>query len=399
LGFVDVDAAVAAYCRGGGSAGAALHCMPEVYWLLCSLQRARVNGTAPFAALGDGWPGLERFHIAGGVVSVPLRSRTTLPFDCTNLIAIYTPSHAEALLPDGGGELELPRPARLVVTDPGFSDDACEDAARVVAELRKLSGCRQDGSDVLVFVTHEHHDHYEGMSRLLEHFPGAMLLVHAGIERHLFAQDGAPGRHWAMSSTPLTHGDVQRDGVGPAIRIVGEHSSSVVCLANGKGHTSSHTCLFVPEPHCVLLAGDHVVGYGSAVLDPDSGSIAEYLATTQHLIGLQPRICLPAHGRPLFQPVAVLRHYHKHRLAREESILQAIGQLAERTEGVTRVTMADIVEIVYAATPRELWPAAQRNVRLHVEKLLGEGRVDCGKVAICMDVVDLRAALKVQGSL
>ena len=255
----------------------------------------------------------------------------------------------------------------------------------------KLSRCSPDGSDVLVFLTHEHHDHYEGTPQLLQRFPKAMMLVHEGIQQRLFDIQGAPGKLWPLAAPASTHEDASRAELGPCIRI-GEPGtpSSFLHLACGKGHTSSHTCLFLPSPHEVLLAGDHVVGYGSAVLDPESGSIAEYLATTQYLIDLSPRIALPAHGRPLLQPIPVLRHYYKHRLAREEAILAAVHQLASHgsASAPVTVTMAGIVAVVYATTPKELWPAAQRNVRLHVLKLMEEGRIDAG-AAVCLDVVKI----------
>lgn len=257
-------------------------------------------------------------------------------------------------------------------------------------ELVKLSGCSADGSDVLVFLTHEHHDHHEGTPQLLQRFPKAMMLVHEGIRQRLFGE-GAPGQLWPLQSSATTHSDASRAGLGPAIRIGLEgQASSFVHLAGGKGHTSSHTCLFLPSPHNVLLAGDHVVGYGSAVLDPDSGDIAEYLTTTQYLVDLKPAIGLPAHGRPLLQPVAVLRHYHAHRLKREEAILSAVQQLGEAGTQVSpvQVTMAAIVAIVYATTPKELWPAAQRNVRLHVQKLMVEDRLGPG-VSVCLDVAKI----------
>lgn len=49
------------------------------------------------------------------------------------------------------------------------------------------------------------------------------------------------------------------------------------------GHTDGHLVVFEPSTR-TLLAGDHVVGVGSAVLDPECGDMAQYLQSTRHVI-------------------------------------------------------------------------------------------------------------------
>ena len=52
------------------------------------------------------------------------------------------------------------------------------------------------------------------------------------------------------------------------------------------------------EERKVLIAGDHVVGFGSAVLDPVTGSMTRYFESTRKMIDLDPKLVLPAHGPP-----------------------------------------------------------------------------------------------------
>lgn len=98
----------------------------------------------------------------------------------------------------------------------------------------------------------------------------------------------------------------------------------------------------------VLLAGDHIVGVGSAVLDAEcvlpvrcficmrcltraltstssGGDMRTYLETTRRFLDLQPALAVPAHGPLSYDPVPLLQSYIAHRQAREDQILTAIA--------------------------------------------------------------------------
>ena len=68
-------------------------------------------------------------------------------------------------------------------------------------------------------------------------------------------------------------------------------------------------------------------------------------------------------------PIPKIQYYIKHRMAREEQILECVKAASEG------VTAMDIVKIVYKETPEKLWKAAQVNVGHHLEKLLEEKQV------------------------
>jgi glyoxylase-like metal-dependent hydrolase (beta-lactamase superfamily II) len=127
------------------------------------------------------------------------------------------------------------------------------------------------------------------------------------------------------------------------------------------GHTEGHMALWERNGR-VLIAGDHIVGVGSAVLDAkyhthfarttrthalphtraarahivndgwlllvrNGGDMLQYFDTTRKLIDLQPVLAIPAHGPPHYDPCALLRSYIAHRQAREDQILAAITQV------------------------------------------------------------------------
>jgi len=137
------------------------------------------------------------------------------------------------------------------------------------------------------------------------------------------------------------------------------------------GHTDSHIALF-EEKSRTLIAGDHVVGFGSAVLDSKSGGdMYDYFKSTHLMLELNPRIVLPAHGQPNFSPIELLNYYLTHRQQRENAILECYKS--------GKVTLDEIVRTVYTDTPPQMWPAAKHNIELHLRKLQKEGRIEsCG---------------------
>lgn len=131
-----------------------------------------------------------------------------------------------------------------------------------------------------------------------------------------------------------------------------------------------------------------MVGVGSAVLDIETGDMKDYLDSTKyeqtftpfplvdpknlylfrfrHLISLQPRVALPAHGPPNFSATALLETYLKHRQAREDAILAVLK--------TGRTKIDDIIQEVYKDTPPHLQKIARSNVELHLRKLKTESK-------------------------
>lgn len=106
-----------------------------------------------------------------------------------------------------------------------------------------------------------------------------------------------------------------------------------------------------------------VVGSEYTVLDPRSGDMKEYLVTTERLIALQPLLLLPAHGNPVYNPIARLHTYLQHRLEREEQILSVLqsGHM--------------ILKTMYYIVPKRIWKYAKYNIQLHLKKLLKEHKI------------------------
>jgi glyoxylase-like metal-dependent hydrolase (beta-lactamase superfamily II) len=215
-------------------------------------------------------------------------------------------------------------PAWLV--DPGPALDAHRDA--IVAELERRGGLGG------IALTHDHHDHADGVAAIRERFTGAPL---------------AGGRG------PV---DVElRDGVrfGPLRAIA------------TPGHAPDHFAFVCGR---VALTGDAVLGEGSVFIAPDPGALSGYLEGLRRLRALDLDLLAPGHGPVVADPRAKLDEYVSHRLDRERRLVTAL-------DGGAR-TVDELLDAVWSDAPALLRPAATVTLAAHLDKLDGEGRLPSG---------------------
>ncbi len=220
-----------------------------------------------------------------------------------------------------------------LVVDPG-SDGADFIAAveEVVAELGGLAG---------IVVTHGHRDHWEGVARLWERH-GGWVATHPALVGRLA---GIPAS---------AHRRVREGHVLAGWRVL-----------DVPGHTRDHIALWRPADG-VMLVGDVVAGEGTTVISPPDGEMAAYLATLRRLRDLTPRLLLPGHGPPVHRPRDALEALIRHRLTREQAVLDALDERPRAVE--------ELVARVYADVPAERWWLAERSLLAHLLKLEAEGR-------------------------
>jgi endoribonuclease LACTB2 len=130
------------------------------------------------------------------------------------------------------------------------------------------------------------------------------------------------------------------------------------------GHTTDHVILF-NEHSKALYAGDCILGQGTAVFE----DLFDYMKSLELILKLKPSCIYPGHADVINDPIERIQYYIDHRNQREKQIFEAITSSAEP------LTDMEIVKIVYATTPKHLWPAAAINVNQHLIKLKKEGKI------------------------
>jgi glyoxylase-like metal-dependent hydrolase (beta-lactamase superfamily II) len=227
-----------------------------------------------------------------------------------------------------------PGSGQAVVVDPG-PDDPGHLAAVEAALAARAARC------VAVLVTHHHGDHAEAA-------------VPWG------ARFGAP-----VAAASATVG-----GPGGRILTAGERlrlARTEIDVVPTPGHTADHLA-FRLESGAVLV-GDHVLGRGTSVVTYPEGDVVAYLESLRRVHALGPSALYCGHGPELTDdPGAVLDFYLAHRAHREQQLLDAVVDGGR--------TVDELVAVVYAEVPREVWPAAAQSTRATLAKLAADGRVE-----------------------
>jgi glyoxylase-like metal-dependent hydrolase (beta-lactamase superfamily II) len=220
-----------------------------------------------------------------------------------------------------------------VVVDPG-PDDATH-RQRVEEVL-----ARRDMACGLIVVTHHHHDHTEAARAWADHFG---CPVAAPSPRNIDEQIRP-----VHDGDRLTMGGLTLDALATP------------------GHCSDHTVYRLPDGS--LLAGDHILGRGTAIVAFPDGDLPAYLASLRRVLDLGPDTLLPGHGPELAEdPAAVVHYYLEHRAFREGQVLAILAAGVERPR--------KMVERIYADVSEALWSAAECSTRAALAKLITDGRV------------------------
>jgi glyoxylase-like metal-dependent hydrolase (beta-lactamase superfamily II) len=222
----------------------------------------------------------------------------------------------------------------LVAIDPGPLDDAQRDAFLAAARAA-------DASYVAILVTHGHPDHAPGAAPLAA-ATGAPVFAHPAAR---FPHDRA-----LRDEERLTFGD------------------AAITVLHAPGHAVDHL-VFALDQELALFTGDVVAGTGFMVVAPPHGEMRTYQATLRRLRERygNATALYGGHGPEVRDVRAKLDDYIAHREARERQIVDALAAGPS--------TIPELVARIYAETPRNLWPAAARQILAYLIALEREDRV------------------------
>lgn len=236
----------------------------------------------------------------------------------------------------------------VAVIDPGP-----DNADHLAALLDAIDG-RPLGA---ILVTHCHLDH-TGLAPRLAALTGAPIWAEGPHRSARSLEEGEANALDAAADQSLPI--ARRLADGEVFHLGGERFEAVAT----PGHVANHMGFALPD-RGILLSGDHVMGWATTLVAPPDGSMADYMASLDKLLGRAETLYLPGHGGPVSQPHPLMRGLRAHRRMRERAIIERLAQGDE--------TIPAIVAAIYRQTDPRLLGAAALNVLAHLEFLAERG--------------------------
>ena len=260
------------------------------------------------------------------VRAIPLQTQTLPPATHTNTLLL--------------GDKDM------VLVDPGSSG---KQELRYLREIVDRESRRTGGRLRAIWLSHHHVDHVAGAESLRRHY-SVPVWSHAATAARLTGQGiSVEGRFEGGESVELAG--------TPRLRIRILHTP---------GHASGHLCFF-EERSSTLLCGDMLSGWGTVVINPPDGSMADYVDSLERLANLGARAALPSHGSMIQDVSKAALEARQHRLWREDRVFEA-------WESGLRDPAA-MLDPVYGELDPAVRPIAVRQVLAHLERLELIGRL------------------------
>ena len=132
------------------------------------------------------------------------------------------------------------------------------------------------------------------------------------------------------------------------------------------GHVGNHYCYFLEEEG-MLFAGDHIMNGSTVVIIPPSGDMKAYIESLQLLLQYPLKVIAPGHGDVMPEPAAAVDWLVKHRLQREQKVVDGLRKTG-------RTSLDELVKVVYDDVNTSLHKMAKLSLSAHLIKLQHETR-------------------------
>jgi glyoxylase-like metal-dependent hydrolase (beta-lactamase superfamily II) len=159
----------------------------------------------------------------------------------------------------------------------------------------------------ILYITHEHADHFLGLEVFREAYPGVRIIANSAVTDriHKVYQDKIDKWQKILGSGATSHVVAIEKFDGNSIEF---ESSKIEVLRNIQGDTDENTMLWIPGQR-ILIAGDVVVSDMHAyTAETDSKARGKWLNSINKIRELKPSVVIPGHskvGAPLDASTAV----------------------------------------------------------------------------------------------
>ena len=176
----------------------------------------------------------------------------------------------------------------------------------------------------IIYITHEHADHFLGLEVFKQAYPGARIIANSAVVERIKKAYPEKIEKWKKILGPgATSHAVAIDKFDADF--IGFEGSRIEIIKSVRGDTDENTMLWIPEQG-LLIAGD-VVFNNMHVYTAETDSVArgEWLNTLKRIRALGPSVVIPGHskvGAPLEASTAV-DFTEKYLLVFEEELKRA----------------------------------------------------------------------------
>jgi len=176
----------------------------------------------------------------------------------------------------------------------------------------------------IIYITHEHADHFLGLEVFKQAYPGARIIANSAVVERIKKVYPEKIEKWKTILGPgATSHAVAIDKFDADF--IGFEGSRIEIIKSVRGDTDENTMLWIPEQG-LLIAGD-VVFNNMHVYTAETDSVArgEWLNTLKRIRALGPSVVIPGHskvGAPLDASTAV-DFTEKYLLVFEEELTRA----------------------------------------------------------------------------
>jgi len=271
---------------------------------------------------------LHEVYFTPGVQLIALQTRTLLPAMHTNTYLV--------------GEKDL------FIIDPAPSDKQEQQRLWNYLDDQLRQGKKLHG----ILLTHHHSDHIGAVAACQRRY-GLPLMAHGRTAEKLAEF------HFQRL---LHHGDVLDLGTAPD-----GSSGWKLRVLHTPGHASGHLA-FQENRYGAIMAGDMVSTLSTIVINPPDGHLATYLNSLRQLEVAARGAIYPGHGPAVRDGKKLLGDFIRHRLQREQKLLDALTEQPQ--------TSQELVVQVYQDTEPALWPLAELSLQAGLIKLMEEGKCE-----------------------